>query len=102
MTKIQHIVLLKFKQETTDEKIAYLFGLLGRLQELFPGITHFSHGPNVSNEGLNEGYKHGFIMTFSSVAARDAYLPHPEHERMKAEIFPHIDGVLTFDIAANS
>lgn len=102
MTQIQHIVLLKFKQEVTNEKISYLFGLLEELPQLIEGITYYLGGPNVSFEGLNQGYTHGFIMTFSSVAARDAYLPHPEHERVKAELLQNIDSVIAFDIASNS
>ena len=27
---------------------------------------------------------HSFIMTFADIAARDAYIVHPEHERFKA------------------
>jgi hypothetical protein len=36
-------------------------------------------------------------MTFDSVESRDAYLPHPEHERVKSAILPHVDGVVAFD-----
>ncbi len=36
-------------------------------------------------------------MTFESVNARDAYLPHPEHERVQDALLPCIDGVLAFD-----
>lgn len=48
--------------------------------------------------GLNQGYTHGFIMTFKNVAARDTYLPHPGHERVKDELLKCIDGVLVFDL----
>lgn len=101
MPKIQHIVLLKFKPEVTPEKISQLFGLLGELQQLIPGITYYSGGSYSSGEGLNQGYTHGFLMTFESVAARDAYLPHQEHERVKAELLLHIDSVLAFDFESN-
>ncbi len=40
---------------------------------------------------------HGFIMTFSDVAARDAYVVHPEHERFKAMLMPMVENVLVFD-----
>ncbi|MBD2387296.1 Dabb family protein [Cylindrospermum sp. FACHB-282] len=97
MPQVQHVVLLSFKEEVTTEQITYLFGLLAELQQLIPGITHFSGGPNSSPEGLNQGYTHGFLMTFVSVEARDVYLPHPEHERVKAELNPCIEAVLVFD-----
>ena len=36
--------------------------------------------PN-SPEGKNLGFTHVYLLTFESVAARDAYLPHPEHKK---------------------
>jgi hypothetical protein len=36
-------------------------------------------------------------MTFDSAANRDAYLPHPEHERVKSIIQPHLADVIAFD-----
>jgi hypothetical protein len=94
------MVLVKIKPEVTPEKITELFNQLAELQQLIPGITYFSGGPYSSSEGLNQGYTHGFLMTFESVDARDAYLPHPEHERVKATLLPCIDGVIAFDFEA--
>ncbi|HEY9596669.1 MAG TPA: Dabb family protein [Cyanophyceae cyanobacterium] len=101
MPKIQHMVLLKFKADVTPEKITELFDLLGELQDLISGITYYSGGSYSSHEGLNQGYTHGFLMTFESVTARDAYLPHPEHERVKAALLPHLDSVIAFDFESN-
>ena len=36
-------------------------------------------------------------MTFSDAAARDAYLPHPDHEKFKAAALPHIEKVMVLD-----
>jgi hypothetical protein len=102
MPQIQHMVLLKFKPEVTPEKIKDLFEQLAQLQQLIPGITYFSGGEYSSNEGLNQGYTHGFLMTFESVEARDAYLPHPEHERVKSALLEWIDSVLAFDFEAGT
>jgi len=97
MHQIQHMVLFKIKPEVTTAKITQLFGLLAELQQLIPGITYFAAGPYSSPEGLHQGYTHAFLMTFESVEARDAYLPHPEHGRVKATLLTCIDGVLVFD-----
>ena len=102
MSQIQHMVLLKFKPEVTHEKIEDIFNSLAQLQQLIPGITYLASGPYSSNEGLNQGYTHGFLMTFESASARDAYLPHPEHERFKAEIFPCLDNFIIFDFEASA
>ena len=97
MPAVQHIVLFKFKPEVSEETVADLFSQLAELKNLIPGMTHFSGGPYSSHEGLNQGYTHGFLMTFESPEARDAYLPHDEHERVKSQILQHIESVVTFD-----
>lgn len=97
MPQIQHIVLFKLKPEVTTEKVTQLFELIAELQQLIPGITYFAGGADSSPEGLNQGYTHGFIMNFESVDARDIYLTHPEHERVKTALLATIDGVLVFD-----
>lgn len=97
MSKIQHMALVKFKPEVNTKKIEYLYDKLAELQKIIPGITHFSGGCYSSDEGLNQGFTHGFLMTFESVEARDNYLPHPEHERVKAEILPCINDIIVFD-----
>lgn len=100
MPVVQHSVLVKFKPEVSDEKIAELSRQLKELKQLIPGITYFEGGPYSSPEGLNQGYTHGFLVTFESVAARDAYLPHPEHERVKDAVLPYVDAVVVFDFEA--
>lgn len=100
MPLIQHIAILKFKPEVTNDKIQYLFNQLEELKQLIPGITYFSGGAYSSHEGLNQGFSHGFLMTFESEEARDNYLPHPEHERVKAEILPCINDIIVFDFEA--
>ncbi|MBD2045621.1 Dabb family protein [Coleofasciculus sp. FACHB-64] len=100
MPQIQHMVLLKFKPEITQEKIADLLNQLGELQLLIPGITYYAGGAYSSHEGLNQGYNHGFLMTFESADARDFYLPHPEHERVKSAILECLDDFIIFDFAA--
>ena len=97
MSAVQHMVLLKFKTGVPQKTIDTIFSELEELQDLIPGITYFAGGPYSSHENRNEGYTHGFLMTFDSVAARDTYLPHPEHVRVKDTIIPNIDGVIAFD-----
>ncbi len=94
------MALLKFKPEVTTDKIEYLFDQLAQLKQLIPGITYFSGGCYSSNEGLNKDFNHGFLTTFESIEARDIYLPHPLHERVKAEILPCIDDIIVFDFEA--
>jgi N-dimethylarginine dimethylaminohydrolase len=95
--KVQHVVLVKFKPGTPTVTIAESFAALRQLPQLIPGLEQFSGGPNCSSEGLSKGLTHGFVMTFRDAAARDAYLPHPEHERVKQLVLPHVQEVIVVD-----
>ena len=97
MAKIKHVALIRFKEGTTEEQIQKAFDELMDLSESVPGVEDYVAGPNNSPEGLNHGYTHGFVMTFTDAAARDAYLSHPEHERVKASVLPSVDDILVFD-----
>lgn len=97
MAKVKHIVFFKFKESASPEQIDKIFEELMDLSEAIPGIEDYVAGINNSAEGLSEGFTHGFVMTFTDAAARDAYLPHPEHERVKAEILPQVEKLLVFD-----
>jgi hypothetical protein len=94
---VQHIALFRFKAGTTSEFIQRTTDELRQLARTIPGITNFSMGGNNSPEGLADGLTHGFVMTFRDTAARDGYLPHPEHEKFKAFVLPQIEKVVVFD-----
>jgi len=101
MSTIKHVVLLRFKPEISQSKIDEIFAALAGLKDKIPGLLDFSGGPYSSDEGLNKGFTHGFVMTFADAASRDVYLPHPDHEVVKNIIFPELDGgldgVVAFD-----
>lgn len=98
MSKVKHIGLIKFKEGTSEEQINDLFAQLLDLTESVEGIEDYVSGPNTSPEGLNEGFTHAFVMTFTDAAARDAYLPHPDHQRVVNEtISPLVEKVVVLD-----
>ena len=99
MSRVHHMVLLRFKPSATADTIARLFPELAALKATIPGIVHFSGGLYDSPEGLNQGFTHGFLMTFENAAARDHYLAHPEHELVKQKFLPLVDNVVAFDYA---
>ena len=94
---IQHMVVVKFKPGTSQATIDALFAALKELPSEIPGILHHSGGPYNSPEGLNQGFTHGFLFTFASAAARDAYLTHAAHERVLHDYLPIVQSVLAFD-----
>ncbi len=94
---VRHIALFQFKAEITEAKIDECFVALQGMMGRIPGIVGFEHGPYESAEGLNDGFTHGFIMTFDSPESRDAYLPHPIHEAVKDIVVPCLERVVVFD-----
>jgi len=93
----RHFGIFKFKPDITPETITRCFDAMAGMVGKIDGLLTFEHGPYESDEGLNEDFTHGFIMTFDSAASRDAYLPHPEHERVKEIVVPCLERVIVFD-----
>lgn len=101
---ITHMVLLRVRKDVPVRTVERVFGEIGALRSRIAGILSYAWGPYSSPEGLGRGYTHGFCMTFRDAAARDAYLPHPDHERVKESVLGildgGVDGVLAFDFAS--
>ena len=97
MPHVKHYGCFQFKAEVTDEQITECFSSMQSMVGRIPGLLDFNFGPYDSAEGLNDGYTHGFIMTFESPQARDEYLPHPIHEEVKDLVVPRLERVVVFD-----
>lgn len=99
MSQVKHFGVFEFLESITPEEIAECFremqGMVGKI----PGLIDMIHGPYQSDEGLNDRYTHGFIMTFENAEARDRYLPHAEHERVRQIVAPRLKRVVVFDFA---
>ncbi len=93
----RHFGMFQFKEGVSDAQIDESFtamkGMIGKI----PGFLAMEYGPYDSSEGLSDGYTHGFIMTFESREAREAYLPHPVHEAVKDLVIPRLERVVVFD-----
>ena len=97
---VKHIVLMQFKPGTTEDVIHRIWAAVADLKQQVPGIADFAWGEYSSPEGFNKGFTHAFITTFEDTAARDAYLPHPEHDRVKDLLLVHTADVIAFDFEA--
>ena len=97
----KHVVLLKVAPEVPPGGVAEALNELAALVGRVPGLLDFSGGANNSPESKAQGFTHGFVMTFADAASRDAYLPHPAHEkaarRLDALVQPGNDSVLVLD-----
>jgi hypothetical protein len=94
---VRHFGMFQFKDGVTSSEIDDCFTQMKGMVGQIPGLLDMEHGPYESAEGLNDGFTHGFIMTFDNPANRDAYLPHPEHERVRDIVVPRLARVVVFD-----
>lgn len=78
---VRHVVVFKYTPEATPAQIQQITDAFRALKSTIPGIVGFEDGINDSPEGKNQGFTHVYVMTFENAAARDAYLPHPEHQK---------------------
>lgn len=99
---IRHCVLVRFRPEVTLEQRAALYAELESLREVVPGFLAMYSGPNISPEGLNQGFADAFTIDFTDEAARDAYLIHPDHKAAGAKLVAALDGgrdgLIVFDM----
>ena len=99
---IRHCVFVTFRDDVSlDERIA-IQGDLEALREHVNGMGPVHFSANVSPEHFARGFTHGFTIDFDDVAARDAYLVHPEHQRAGARLVAALaggtDGLLVIDL----
>lgn len=94
---LRHVVLFKFKDETSEEDIQTVVDAFLELPDKIDEIKAIEWGTNNSPEGLDQGFTHCFFLTFASEEDRDAYLPHPDHKAFGAVLGPHLDKVLVVD-----
>lgn len=78
---VKHVVVFKYKSTATAAQINEVTEAFKALKGKIPGIVSFEYGVNNSPEGLNQGFTHVYLLTFVNAAARDTYLPHPEHKK---------------------
>jgi hypothetical protein len=98
MDMVRHFGVFKFKENVSAEEIGECFITMKKMVGQIPGLLDMEYGRYNGNEGLNEDFTHGFIMTFDSEESRDEYLPHPIHEKVKLLVVPKLEKVIVFDI----
>lgn len=100
---IRHFVLLRFRDDVSEETKVSIYGDLDALRGHIDGIRHFQAGPNISVEyELIRGFKDAFWFDFEDAKVRDAYLVDAAHQAAGARIVDHTvggpDGVVVVDM----
>lgn len=75
---IEHIVLFKFSDETTEAQKEEGARRLRELKDNLPGILDIQAGQNYSDRG--KGYSMALTTRFRSKADHEFYTPSPEHQ----------------------
>ena len=95
---LRHAVFFTFKEESSEEDIRGVTAAFAALPGKIDSITDLQWGVNNSPEELNDGFTHGFLLTFKDAAGRDVYLPHPAHTGEFADTLqPHMKDVFVLD-----
>lgn len=94
---LRHVVMFSFQEESYPAGVAQVeeafLGLAGKI----PEIKDLEWGINNSPEGLDKGFTHVFLVTFTSEADRAVYLPHPDHLAFVEVLKPHLKEVMVLD-----
>ena len=100
---IRHIVLIRFRSDVTEDRIAEIFTELAEIEDKLPACLGISSGRSESPEQMERGYMHGFVADFTDWEGLQAYQDHPDHQAVGAKLTEHAeggkDGILFFDYA---
>ena len=94
---LRHVVLFSFKSTSSPDQIRTVEDAFRKLPSQIREIKGFEWGTNNSPEGINQGFTHCFLVSFSSEKDREIYLPHPAHQAFVEVLKPHLDKVLVVD-----
>lgn len=98
---VEHVVLLAWSPQTGADVRESAREIARSFPDAIPGVVGVAEGPSVSTEGLEGAYDYGLVVTFVDEAARDAYLPHPVHQRFVALVAGDATTQITvFDLLA--
>ncbi|KAH7914252.1 hypothetical protein BJ138DRAFT_1144184 [Hygrophoropsis aurantiaca] len=94
---IHHIVLLKYKPDTTNDEKLKVKESLTALPSQIPAISGMVAGDIIYNP-LGHGFDEGVIFLFENEEALNQYRPHKAHTDYQAFTAPFITDKLIYDI----
>lgn len=92
---ITHVVLFKFKQETTEAEIQQLAEGLGDLPQQIEEIREFRFGADIIHS--ERSYDFALVSSFEDLDAMQRYQIHPEHQKVLAHVRAITSGVVAVD-----
>jgi hypothetical protein len=86
---IRHVVMLKWKPETTQAEVETLRSALAELPALVPSIVDYAFGTDLGSAPTN--FDFAVSAVFHDLDGYVTYRDHPEHVRVvQAFIAPHL------------
>ncbi|MEP7354791.1 MAG: Dabb family protein [Acidobacteriota bacterium] len=92
---LQHYILIKFKQGTSDEHIGEFCSRLLALRTIISSIQHLEIGRDILHDARS--WDLILIMRFASTEALRSYQQHPEHLGLMAFNQPSVADVASVD-----
>ena len=92
---LQHYVLIKYRQDTTDGHIEEFCKRMLALRAILPSIEHLEIGRDILHDARS--WDLILIMRFASTEALRSYQQHPEHLKVMAYNQPSVADVASVD-----
>ena len=98
VTAISHIVLVSWKSGSQAAAEDLVRPAIRGFVDTIPDVQSLVEGRSSSHEGLEDGFDYGFVVTFATARARDAYLDDPVHRPVADAIGAAAERIVVFDI----
>jgi hypothetical protein len=92
---LTHVVLFKFKPNTTEEDIQKLAEGLGGLPYVIEEIKEYRFGTDIIHS--ERSYDFALISSFDDLAAMQSYQVRPEHQKVLAHVKSITSSVVAVD-----
>ncbi|XP_020217845.1 stress-response A/B barrel domain-containing protein HS1 [Cajanus cajan] len=94
---VKHVLVAKFKDDITPERIEELIKDYANLVNLIPPMKSFHWGKDLSAENMHQGFTHVFESTFESTEGVAEYVAHPAHVEYANLFLPCLEKVIVID-----
>jgi hypothetical protein len=94
---IRHLVLVKFKENTTPQQIARIDTLVMKMKNEIKAIHKLEWGKRMGLPGETDEYDYCLNIIFKSELNMTMYEEHPAHKKLKAAILPLISKITRFN-----
>lgn len=94
---LKHIVLFRFKKDTSEDAINHVLQRALSLQNSIPQVLSVQAGPNLS-EALNGGFTHGFIVELADQKGKEEFMEHNEQADVMRDLIPILENIIQFDL----